>query len=149
VVTLTPEEAANEPVIKWPCSASQEHRGYEGDEQLFTVLMVDPDAPSRKHPTNREWLHWMVTDVPLDSIKEGHTLVEYSGPAPPEGTGPHRYVLLVFNQKLGRLHLEPKDRKNIKKGDSKGRARWNTREFIREYSLGQAYAGAFFFCEHQ
>ncbi|KMZ70821.1 hypothetical protein ZOSMA_193G00520 [Zostera marina] len=31
--------------------------------------MVDPDAPNPSNPTLREYLHWMVTDIPgtLDS----------------------------------------------------------------------------------
>lgn len=26
--------------------------------------MVDPDAPSPSEPTLREWLHWIVVDIP-------------------------------------------------------------------------------------
>ncbi|KAG6480273.1 hypothetical protein ZIOFF_063753 [Zingiber officinale] len=27
-------------------------------------VMVDPDAPSPSNPTKREFLHWLVTDIP-------------------------------------------------------------------------------------
>nr|QLM02185.1 flowering locus T 1C_1 [Miltoniopsis roezlii] len=36
-----------------------------GDElTLYTLVMVDPDAPSPTNPVNREYLHWLVTDIP-------------------------------------------------------------------------------------
>lgn len=33
-------------------------------DSLFSLLMVDPDAPSPEHPTMSEYLHWMVTNIP-------------------------------------------------------------------------------------
>uniref|UniRef100_A0A8R7REQ9 Protein HEADING DATE 3A n=1 Tax=Triticum urartu TaxID=4572 RepID=A0A8R7REQ9_TRIUA len=30
----------------------------------YTLVMVDLDAPNPSNPTLREYLHWMVTDVP-------------------------------------------------------------------------------------
>jgi hypothetical protein len=30
----------------------------------YTLLMVDPDAPSPDNPAMREWLHWIVTNIP-------------------------------------------------------------------------------------
>ncbi|THU62916.1 hypothetical protein C4D60_Mb01t10200 [Musa balbisiana] len=32
--------------------------------QLYTLVMVDADAPSPNSPTDREYLHWLVTDIP-------------------------------------------------------------------------------------
>ncbi|KAJ1391398.1 Phosphatidylethanolamine-binding protein [Sesbania bispinosa] len=31
---------------------------------LFTLVMVDPDAPSPSDPNMREYLYWMVTNIP-------------------------------------------------------------------------------------
>ncbi|KAF0925190.1 hypothetical protein E2562_015606 [Oryza meyeriana var. granulata] len=31
---------------------------------FYTLVLVDPDAPSPSHPSLREYLHWMVTDIP-------------------------------------------------------------------------------------
>ncbi|XP_064991214.1 protein VERNALIZATION 3-like [Musa acuminata AAA Group] len=38
----------------------------EGNDprKLYTLVMVDPDAPSPNNPTDREYLHWLVTDIP-------------------------------------------------------------------------------------
>jgi phosphatidylethanolamine-binding protein (PEBP) family uncharacterized protein len=30
----------------------------------YTLLMVDPDAPSPDNPAMREWLHWIVANIP-------------------------------------------------------------------------------------
>lgn len=65
---------------------------------FYLVAMVDPDAPSRAKPEFREWHHWLVANVPGNDVSKGETLSEYIGSGPPEGTGLHRYVLLVYKQ---------------------------------------------------
>ncbi|KAF6252583.1 phosphatidylethanolamine-binding protein [Scenedesmus sp. NREL 46B-D3] len=63
----------------------------------YTLLMVDPDAPSPDNPAVREWLHWAVTNIPAGSdVANGFTVTEYAGPTPPRGT--HRYILLLYEQ---------------------------------------------------
>lgn len=37
----------------------------------YTLLMVDPDAPSRKNHTMREFIHWMVVNIPGDNVTAG------------------------------------------------------------------------------
>eukprot|EP00257_Ricinus_communis_P019229 XP_015578156.1 protein MOTHER of FT and TFL1 [Ricinus communis] len=34
---------------------------------LYTLVMVDPDAPSPSDPKWREWLHWIAVDIPEGS----------------------------------------------------------------------------------
>merc|ERR1712212_572894 len=72
-------------------------------DKLYTVAMVDPDAPSRKNPRAAQWLHWIVINVDGKTLLSGEDLkgdevTEYAGPSPPRGSGPHRYVLLVWEQ---------------------------------------------------
>ncbi|KAG4378200.1 hypothetical protein GLYMA_18G298900v4 [Glycine max] len=31
---------------------------------FYTLVMVDPDAPSPGNPTQREYLHWLITNIP-------------------------------------------------------------------------------------
>ncbi|KAF3332728.1 protein MOTHER of FT and TF 1-like protein [Carex littledalei] len=31
---------------------------------LYTLVMTDPDAPSPSDPTMKEWLHWLVVNMP-------------------------------------------------------------------------------------
>ncbi len=38
---------------------------------FYTLLMTDPDAPSRKNPVNGEWKHWLVVNIPGNKLSEG------------------------------------------------------------------------------
>ncbi|ONK56842.1 uncharacterized protein A4U43_C10F13670 [Asparagus officinalis] len=38
---------------------------------LYTVVMVNPDAPTPTNPTHREYLHWLVTDIP-ETVDASH-----------------------------------------------------------------------------
>ncbi|KHJ88864.1 phosphatidylethanolamine-binding protein [Oesophagostomum dentatum] len=51
------------------------------------VFHADPDAPSRKEATYREWHHWLIVNVPENDIAKGDVLSEYIGSGPPKGTG--------------------------------------------------------------
>ena len=55
----------------------------------YILIMVDPDAPSHQNPTNKFWLHWIVTNITKKNL--GSVLVDYEPPFPPTGSGPHRY----------------------------------------------------------
>nr|ABW96232.1 ZCN9 [Zea mays] len=99
---------------------------------LYTLIMTDPDAPSPSNPTMREYLHWIVINIPggTDATK-GEEVVEYMGPRPPVGI--HRYVLVLFEQKT-RVHAEaPGDRANFK-----------TRAFAAAHELGLPTAVVYF-----
>ena len=48
------------------------------NEKLYTVVMVDPDAPSRGSPKARNWLHWVVCNIPGSQVSCGETSVTYS-----------------------------------------------------------------------
>jgi phosphatidylethanolamine-binding protein (PEBP) family uncharacterized protein len=64
----------------------------------YTLIMTDPDAPSRDNPKHKEFVHWIVGNIPGHDIEKGETIVEYVGSGPPKGTGLHRYVFLIFEQ---------------------------------------------------
>ncbi|CAG8724029.1 17124_t:CDS:2, partial [Dentiscutata heterogama] len=66
--------------------------GVSGDDKSrFTLMMVDPDAPSRKDPVKGEWRHWIVGNIPSNgNLSEATHLDSYMGPEPPSGSGDHR-----------------------------------------------------------
>jgi phosphatidylethanolamine-binding protein len=66
---------------------------------FYTLVMTDPDAPSRSDPSKREWKHWLIVNIPGSKIDEGELKAEYVGAGPPQGSGLHRYVFLAFKQK--------------------------------------------------
>lgn len=39
-------------------------RPFGSSEDLYTFMMVDPDAPSPTNPTFRNFLHWLVINIP-------------------------------------------------------------------------------------
>jgi large subunit ribosomal protein L35 len=57
----------------------------------YTIMMVDPDAPSALDPRFRYFLHWLIVDnvVLID---------RYMGPSPPKNSGEHRYYTCVLEQ---------------------------------------------------
>ncbi|KAH9324585.1 hypothetical protein KI387_004763, partial [Taxus chinensis] len=36
------------------------------DNTFYTLIMTDPDAPTPSDPGLREYLHWVVTDIPAN-----------------------------------------------------------------------------------
>ncbi|CAN0852676.1 Protein MOTHER of FT and TFL1 [Linum grandiflorum] len=87
---IKPSAAAQRPVVQVLHDAPL-------SSVLYTLVMVDPDAPSPSEPRLREWLHWIMVDIPEGSdATKGEEVVQYMGPQPP--TGIHRYVLALFRQ---------------------------------------------------
>ncbi|CAF1566343.1 unnamed protein product [Adineta ricciae] len=67
------------------------------DEKTYrTLIMIDPDAPSRTDAVKGPVLHWLVANFQDKDLKDGQTLYTYRGPAPPAGSGPHRYIFFLY-----------------------------------------------------
>jgi len=111
----------------------------------YTLLLVDPDAPSNANPTMREYLHWFVANIPGSApiTTNGEAIVEYIGSLPPEKTGKHRYVFLLFEHNGKITFSEQKIGKNLN-----GRAKFKTRDFIRKYKLDNPISISFFLAEN-
>ncbi|CAL0309431.1 unnamed protein product [Lupinus luteus] len=108
--------------------------GASNANNLYTLVMVDPDAPSPSEPTHREWLHWIVVDIPEGSdATQGRELVMYMGPCP--AVGIHRYVFVAFKQTGGGL---------VEVGVPQGRQNFNTRQFASLNNLGLPVAAIYF-----
>lgn len=67
-------------------------------QELFTLVLYDPDAPVGTY------LHWLMVNIQGNSLETGHELVSYMPPAPPAGTGAHRYFLVLLKQ-AGRIEV--------------------------------------------
>nr|ANS56353.1 MFT-like protein [Zamia furfuracea] len=107
--------------------------GRHSDDKLFTLVMTDPDAPSPSEPNMREWIHWIVTDIPgATDVTQGREILAYSCPRPPIGI--HRYAFVLFRQQGPLLMMmAPQVRQNF-----------STREFAAEYGLGLPVATVYF-----
>lgn len=113
---------------------------YNATAPLYTLAMVDPDAPSRKEPMMREILHYLVVNIPANSVDKGDTLAEYIGAGAPKGTGLHRYIFVLYEQKAGKITSSIK----IPKNSREGRVKFSLRKFAKEHNLGEPVAANFF-----
>lgn len=127
---LTPTAVQNKPNVDWTAE--------EGS--LYTLLMTDPDAPSRTNPKMKEWHHWLIGNIPGNQIDKGDVITDYVGSGPPQGSGLHRYVFLVFKQPKKLSFNEQK----ISRTTGKGREKFSTKNFVKKYSLGAPIAGNMF-----
>ncbi|ODV94644.1 hypothetical protein PACTADRAFT_50510 [Pachysolen tannophilus NRRL Y-2460] len=128
--TLAVDETQSLPKIAFTLNVSDKN-GFEVDtNDAFTLVLTDPDAPSRTEKKWSDFCHYVVSDLKLnpistsevgDNVKnlttdlefdKGTTLIPYKGPGPPPGTGKHRYVFLFYKQKKGVSPKPPSDRPN-------------------------------------
>ncbi|KAJ0172955.1 hypothetical protein K1T71_011131 [Dendrolimus kikuchii] len=131
---LTPTQVKDLPTIEWDAA----------NDKFYTVIMTDPDAPTRKDPKFREWHHWLVGNVPGRNVAGGDTLSEYIGSGPPKGTGLHRYVFLVYQQN-GKVNFDV-PRLTNRSGDN--RPKFSAATFAKKYNLGDPIAGNFYQAEY-
>ncbi|XP_074114969.1 protein D2 isoform X1 [Cotesia typhae] len=127
---LTPTQVKDPPTVHWDADSGS----------FYTLCMTDPDAPSRKQPTYREWHHWLVGNIPGNDVSKGEVLSAYIGSGPPQGTDLHRYVFLVYKQLQKLTFDEP--RLTNRSGDN--RAKFSISKFAEKYNLGAPIAGNFF-----
>jgi phosphatidylethanolamine-binding protein (PEBP) family uncharacterized protein len=138
---LTVDQTSNQPRhVRFPSVAGK----------FYTLICVDPDAPSPEHPEFRHWLHWMVINLPgtgSDHVDphQGHTLATYTGPSPPAGTGPHRYCFLVYEQDSS---IDPDKVKEHKVLQSEQRKGFALDDFIAKLPETKLHAANFFRTQH-
>nr|QQD47950.1 flowering locus T [Chimonanthus praecox] len=125
---LRPSQVVNQPRVEI---------GGNDLRTFYTLVMVDPDAPSPSDPYLREYLHWLVTDIPATTgASFGQEIVCYENPRPTVGI--HRFVLVLFQQ-LGRQTVyAPGWRQNF-----------ITRDFAELYNLGPPVAALYFNCQRE
>ncbi|KAJ4973538.1 hypothetical protein NE237_006712 [Protea cynaroides] len=101
--------------------------------ELFTLVMTDPDAPSPSEPTMRELVHWIVVNIPGGTNpSRGIEIMPYSNPRPHLGI--HRFIFVLFKQKSVLNGVEPPHPRN----------NFNTRAFANELQLGVPVATVYF-----
>ncbi|KAJ4889444.1 Protein MOTHER of FT and TF 1 [Raphanus sativus] len=102
--------------------------------ELYTLVMTDPDAPSPSEPNMREWVHWIVVDIPGGTNpSKGKEILQYMEPRPPVGI--HRYIFVLFRQNspVGMMVQQPPSRANF-----------STRMFAGHLDLGLPVATVYF-----
>ena len=99
---ISPSDVKNAPVVQFTALDST----LEPDV-VYTLILTDPDAPTRSNPEWSEYCHWIITNVTLGSDKVPHPInvVDYYPPGPPPNTAQHRYVFVFLRPKDP--HAEP------------------------------------------
>nr|WDQ39557.1 flowering locus Tb [Iris germanica] len=133
------KEISNGTRMKQSVVANQPQIEIEGRDPstLYTLAMVDPDAPSPTNPTQREYLNWLVTDIPETSdARHGNEIVPYESPRALAGI--HRIVFVLFRQEVQQTVYAPGWRPNF-----------NTRDFAAFYNLGPPATALYFNCQRE
>ncbi|KAI5819182.1 hypothetical protein BZA77DRAFT_304612 [Pyronema omphalodes] len=129
--TISPDDTQDEPVIRVTPAKAKPNGDKPDKPDIYTIVLTDPDAPSRSDPKNAEFCHWIQTGLTSDDTifySKTYALVKYMGPAPPPKTGKHRYVFLLYRG--GNKDLKaPRDRPRWgypeqKKGVTIGVRKW-------------------------
>lgn len=155
--TIKPKLVQNQPTIKLYDETNPD--GCATTNMTYVITLTDPDAPSRDDPKWSEMCHWIAKNISLsqktfsilpipffgihgeDDIAKRRAsktldkVIEWKPPGPPEKTGKHRYVFLVFAPRNGTtlpLNLsKPKERKHWGTGEE----RKGVREWAKENGL--------------
>ncbi|CAF1284223.1 unnamed protein product [Didymodactylos carnosus] len=118
---LTKDESKSKPVIE------VDNRRLKAKNQYLTLIMTDPDAPSPTNHTRAPYLHYIVTNARKMDFSDGTAICNYMGPNPPSGSGPHRYIFLLY------ISNDMVEHDNI---DDSQRVQYPIHEFVRTYNLG-------------
>ncbi|KAI9683066.1 MAG: hypothetical protein M1820_010928 [Bogoriella megaspora] len=127
--------------------------------QLYTVVMVDPDAQYPSNSNVAEYLHWLQPNMrlinastlppyaigPFPFIFNANETstparLNYSSPMPPTNSAPHRYIVYAFQQPLNftfppaYLGFGPSNRSNF-----------DVLAFSKAANLGEPFAANYFY----
>jgi Raf kinase inhibitor-like YbhB/YbcL family protein len=92
------------------------------EAKSYLIIIDDPDAPSRKHPRTKPFVHAVYYDIPANalSLNKNNTIssigaiaglndfgnTQFDGPCPPAGSGTHRYYIKVYALNITSLELK-------------------------------------------
>lgn len=81
-------------------------------------------------------------NIPGNALDQGEVLSQYIGSGPPEGTGIHRYIFLIYKQSDKLTFDEPR-----LTFSTDNRANFKIQNFAEKYKLGTPIAGNFYQAE--
>ncbi|KAL1284452.1 Phosphatidylethanolamine-binding protein [Trichinella pseudospiralis] len=105
---LTPTQVKEPPSLNWVTTPGA----------LYTIVLTDPDAPSRQNPKFREWHHWLVANIPGCEINKGE-----------------------------KSNLTDKEHGHLTNRSGNNRGGFNIRKFAAKHDLGAPIAGNFYQAE--
>lgn len=86
------------------------HQSHVSSDTTYTLLLIDPDAPTPDDPKFAYWRHWVISRIPSGAAAaEGKTLTQYLAPGPKDDSKPHRYLFLLYREPEGKQELSKED----------------------------------------
>ncbi|CAK1540538.1 unnamed protein product [Leptosia nina] len=83
---IKPSEAIQPPVVSYKSDA----------DSLWTLVLTSLDGHLTEH--NKEYVHWLVANIPGGDVDKGDVMIDYLQPFPLKGTGYHRYAFVLYKQ---------------------------------------------------
>ncbi|KZV74438.1 PEBP-like protein [Peniophora sp. CONT] len=113
--------------------------GQRGD---YVVIIADPDAPTPQDRSFANIRHLVAPNMKIDSlgklVNSTPALWDYVSPAPPDGSAPHRYTVLVYQQPPGFVEAATTLINNT------NYIEWSLDDFASTTGLEEPVAGTFF-----
>lgn len=112
----------------------------------YLLAMVDPGAVGT-NSSSGQVRHWLVYGVQISggtvSLANGTQVTQYAGPAPPAGSGPHRYTIALYSQPS--TFTPPANLSTANIGLATG---FDFPAFVQSTGLGPLVAGTYFTVEN-
>lgn len=109
---------------------------FHPETRLYTLVMVDPDVPDPTNISYKQFLHWVVPNIPLSALQSGKNIplpenhpAPWIPPHPTNGTKYHRYVIFLFQ------NPDPNKPLEVPEYNMEQRKTFNLRKFISEYGF--------------
>ncbi|KAJ5626831.1 Phosphatidylethanolamine-binding protein PEBP [Penicillium herquei] len=115
--------------------------------KTYLVVSLDIDAPFPSFGVLGPILHWIQPGVTASESGEldltAPFVANYIGPAPPPGSGPHRYTFYLYEEPAGfeTKRYAPADGRNL---GNMSRIRYNLDAWAKEINLGPLLAFNYF-----
>ncbi|CAF3979326.1 unnamed protein product [Rotaria magnacalcarata] len=92
---LYAKDASEKPQVEW--------KSTNESNEYYTLIFTNLDGHLKED--NAEVLHWFVGNIPGNQIDKGETLCTYLPPFPPNGSGWHRCVFLLYKHQNGPINF--------------------------------------------
>jgi len=117
-------------------------QGLNSTSPKYTLMMVDFDYAGSNN-TGEFYLHWLSNNNALGSngtLTPSDVTEPYGGPAPPSGSGAHRYTILLYAEPSNfTIPSIPKPRAGVQQ--------FNFTQYVKTTGLGTPLAGFYFTVE--
>lgn len=90
------EQTKRAPEVSFDPNFSLSHEKSAEKETLWTLVMTNLDGNLKED--NKEYVHWMISNIPNGHVSKGETVIPYLQPLPFKGTGYHRVVFMLYKQ---------------------------------------------------